>query len=168
MSVSNGQPANQTTFNNAFLSRTTDSNTTGKVSLDNLDAESIATIANAQKKINEESMSYRSVQVVTASGQIDLDERIKNHILLVVGDAGDVTTSTTPFNPENGGLFLDGTLITIIGTDQAQKVTIPHTNVASDVTVQNGDCELGLNFCITYMRVTIGGTSYWLERSRNI
>lgn len=169
MSVVNGQVGDQNTFNNAFVSKTqtTGNNVSGKINLQNTDTESGASITNVQKVINQESTSFRVVQTVSASGQIDVDERIKNHIVLVVGDGGDVTTSTTPFNPENGGSFLDGTVITIIGTNQSQKVTIPSTASGADVTVLNGPVELGLNFCITLMRVTIGGTSYWLERSRN-
>lgn len=50
MSVTNGQKANQTTFNNAFMSRTVDTSTTGKVALNNA---TTATIADAQKAINQ-------------------------------------------------------------------------------------------------------------------
>lgn len=49
MSVSNGQDANQTTFNNAFLSRTTDTSTIGKVELDHPDTTSIAEV---QRELN--------------------------------------------------------------------------------------------------------------------
>jgi hypothetical protein len=54
VSVTNGQDANQGTFNSAFLSRTTDSDTTAKVGLKNTsDANSGAVINNAQRLINE-------------------------------------------------------------------------------------------------------------------
>lgn len=54
MSVTNGQDANQGTFNSAFLSRTADSDTTAKVGLKNTtDANSGAVINNAQRLINE-------------------------------------------------------------------------------------------------------------------
>lgn len=54
MSVSNGQDANQTTFNSAFISRTQDSDTIGKVGLNNTsDVNSGAQIVNAQRLINE-------------------------------------------------------------------------------------------------------------------
>lgn len=52
MAVSNGQSANQTTFNNAFVSRTQDSNTTGRVDLENTLAESGPDVVNAQREIN--------------------------------------------------------------------------------------------------------------------
>lgn len=53
MSVSNGQLANQTTFNNAFISRTQDSSTIGQVDLLNTDPESGATISNVQRELNK-------------------------------------------------------------------------------------------------------------------
>lgn len=49
MSVVNNQPANQTTFNNAFLSRTTDSGTIGKITLSNGDN---ASVTDVQKELN--------------------------------------------------------------------------------------------------------------------
>lgn len=44
MAVSNGQLANQTTFNNAFVSRTNDSSTVGKITLSNADTNTITDI----------------------------------------------------------------------------------------------------------------------------
>jgi hypothetical protein len=52
MTVSNGAPANQTTFNNAFVSRTQNTNTVGKVDLENVQPESGASVLNAQENIN--------------------------------------------------------------------------------------------------------------------
>jgi hypothetical protein len=54
MSVTNGQPADQNTFNAAFLSRTSNTSTTGVVALNNVsDPNSGATISNVQRGINE-------------------------------------------------------------------------------------------------------------------
>ena len=50
MSVQDGQPVNASVTNAAFLSRKQDSNTIGKISLDNVDSPSIA---DAQLQINE-------------------------------------------------------------------------------------------------------------------
>lgn len=49
MTVVNNQLANQTTFNNAFVSRTSNSNTTGKINLDNTDHSSITDV---QRELN--------------------------------------------------------------------------------------------------------------------
>lgn len=54
MSVSDGQLANQETFNNAFMSKVTDSQTTGVMGLNNTaEADSGDPIVNTQRAINE-------------------------------------------------------------------------------------------------------------------
>jgi hypothetical protein len=54
VSVSDGQKANQTTFNNAFLSRTQNSDTVGVVGLNNTsDVNSGSQIVNAQRAVNK-------------------------------------------------------------------------------------------------------------------
>lgn len=53
MAVSNGQAANATNFNNAFVSRTVDSDTVGKVDLANTDSASGSTITNVQRELNK-------------------------------------------------------------------------------------------------------------------
>jgi hypothetical protein len=52
LSVTDGQNANQTTFNNAFMSRTANDNTTGKKDLQNADAASGANVINLQREVN--------------------------------------------------------------------------------------------------------------------
>lgn len=52
MSLSNGQVADETTFNNAFMSRTDDTNTVGKVDLDNTDVLSGDSVSNIQCFLN--------------------------------------------------------------------------------------------------------------------
>lgn len=64
MSVTNGQSANQTTFNNAFLSRTTDTSTAGKVDLSNVASESGSAVVNIQRELNSmSSFSGKSINV---------------------------------------------------------------------------------------------------------
>lgn len=50
--ITNGQLANQTSFNNAFVSRTVDTSLVGKLGLLNTDAASGATVANSQRELN--------------------------------------------------------------------------------------------------------------------
>ena len=52
MSVANGQTANQTTFNGAFVSKTVNSTTIGQVTLNNADASSGGTVTNMQRELN--------------------------------------------------------------------------------------------------------------------
>lgn len=165
MSIVDGQNVNASNTNAAYVSKTdtTGNNVPGKINLTNPETESVATVTNVQKIINQESTVFRSVQTVTAAGQITIDERIKNHIVLVVGDAGNVTASTTPFDAENGGSFLDGTIITVIGTNNTQSVTIANA-AGADGVVSNGDIELQENQNRTYIRVTVSGIRYWLHK----
>lgn len=55
MSVANGQIADETTFNNAFLSRNSDSNTTGIISLANINPISGSSVVNIQREHNAHS-----------------------------------------------------------------------------------------------------------------
>jgi hypothetical protein len=52
MAVSNGQLANSTTFNTAFMSRTVDTSTTGVVALNNAGVASGTSVPNAQREHN--------------------------------------------------------------------------------------------------------------------
>ena len=52
MSVSNGDQANQGTFNSSFMSREGDTNTVGKVDLENVEAESGSSVFNSQRSLN--------------------------------------------------------------------------------------------------------------------
>ena len=54
-SVSDGQVANQITFNAAFISRSSNSNTTGILALDNVNPLSGSSIVNLQRELNAES-----------------------------------------------------------------------------------------------------------------
>ena len=52
MSVSDGQTANQTTFNDAFISKTVNSTTVGQVTLNNADSAAGTQITNIQREFN--------------------------------------------------------------------------------------------------------------------
>jgi hypothetical protein len=65
MSVSNGQIANETTFNNAFVSRTVDTSTTGKLDLQNADVASGSDILNVQRELNANE-SYTGMPAASA------------------------------------------------------------------------------------------------------
>jgi len=67
MSVSDGQRANQTTFNNAFMSRTVNTSTLGTVGLSNtVDPLSGPVITNSQQAINQ-SFQNKNVYIHTAT-----------------------------------------------------------------------------------------------------
>lgn len=70
MSVSNGQPANEDTFNNAFVSKTAASTVTAVVTLD--EAASGGTIANTQQAINDNTtgVAANAANIATNTGNI--------------------------------------------------------------------------------------------------
>jgi len=79
MSVVNGQIANQTTFNNAFMSRTAaTTQTIAQVALENAEVESGANIANAQRAIN------KAFEGVGATGEADntINDYANNNYIL--------------------------------------------------------------------------------------
>jgi hypothetical protein len=82
MSVSNGQKANATTFNNAFASKTTDNEYAGVQSLNNTsDPDSGAQIYNAQRAIN------LSMDTLGLSGETDTaPNTYSSHTVIADGD----------------------------------------------------------------------------------
>lgn len=82
MSVVNGQLANQNTFNNAFLSRTSaTTSTVAKLALQNADLESGASVVNTQRAIN------KSFDTVGITGEADaLAKEYSSNQVLVDGE----------------------------------------------------------------------------------
>jgi len=100
MSVSNGQLANATTFNNAFMSRTADDNTTGKKDLQNADAASGANVTNVQREIN----SLNSFSGRTSGSVFDVLPSWANNDIGTVNDDLFMRSDalTAEFNPTSG------------------------------------------------------------------
>lgn len=162
MSVSNGQTANQTTFNNAFVSKTalTGNDVTGIINLNN--ASSGGNVTNAQRQINRNTKVIQSTATVTASGSVTLDQDHVNHIVPVVGDGGAVTMSSTPFG--TSGTWLDGTEVTLVGTSNTDTVTIQFSDAANGA-ILNGNATLSQYYSITL--VWLSALNRWIEKCRN-
>lgn len=77
MSVSDGSPVNAAVTNAAFLSRTNDSDTTGKVGLKNTDPESGSDVNNAQRLLNE----LADVQGNTGEGDATSKDYSSNNVV---------------------------------------------------------------------------------------
>lgn len=100
MAVSNNQLANQTTFNNAFVSRTANDNTTGKKDLENADAASGPNVTNVQREINSlDSFSGRAAGSIhnALPGWTNSDVGVSTDTLKDRADA-----LTGEFNPASG------------------------------------------------------------------
>jgi hypothetical protein len=113
VSVANGQIANEDTFNEAFVSRKEDSNTKGKIALENDDAGSGAYVANPQQAINETfdavgmtgegdatRNTYSSEQIIAngddrkvAIGK--LDAQVKTNLDDITTNTGNIATNTS-------------------------------------------------------------------------
>lgn len=83
MAVSNGQPGNQTSFNNAFVSRTQDSDTIGRVDLANSATGSGGSITNAQRELNKLNNFVGSIP----NTPVDSDPVLTNNEVGSIGDS---------------------------------------------------------------------------------
>lgn len=103
MSVSNGQSANQTTFNNAFMSRTTDTSTTGKIDLEDSGSDSITDL---QQVVNNHDDSINALEAQN----------------LVENTGGSSTDNAVPRFNGTGGTDIQDSGVLI---DDSNNVTIP-------------------------------------------
>jgi hypothetical protein len=124
VSVSNGQVANATTFNNAFVSKSADSTTTGVVTLDA--AASGATIANTQLKINNLQTDVDAVEASLAGIESDIDA-IEASITALTTD--DITEGTNQYFTDEraqdavGGALTDTSTIDFTYNDGSNQIT---------------------------------------------
>ena len=103
MSVANGQVANAVTYNNAFVSRTINTDLAGKFDLKNIDAESGPVITNVQRNIN-----------ALCSAMGISPNQIKDY--LIMWDDGTQSSIITKINQLLGGIQKDFTLSNNIST----------------------------------------------------
>ena len=122
MAVSNGQVANQDTFNNAFPSKTNDDIIPVKYNLTNTDAASGDSLINLQKVVNEASVKVYATEQISSGGNISIDNVKGVQVRRIVSDGGDVTLSSTPFG--NSGGWADGTRIQVVGGDNTNRCTL--------------------------------------------
>jgi len=161
MSVVNNQDADQVTFNAAFISRLTKSDTNGIVGLNN--ASSGGLIANAQLAINQSTPLVVATQSIASSGSINYSTNRYHQIRYVQGDAAPITTSTTLFG--NAGDFLDGSMITLICVSDTFTVSIEDSSGTQYGQVCNGDMELKRYYQVTFLYS--GVLERWIQISQN-
>lgn len=153
MGVSNGQVANETTFNNAFMARNNDTDTTGKVDLKNsgstnvldvqkmvnqiMDTDGIASLDDANRKV------YSDTTVVANADDRKVAIGKLSAAFKESGSPLAITRILTQSDGENfRGLatFISGTMIGVVGNGIAQTVTInysgkPKTYINSSITM---------------------------------
>lgn len=161
MSVVNNQDADQITFNAAFLSRLTNSDTVAVVGLNNVTSGGL--ISNTQLAINRSTTLIVATQSVAATGAINYNTTNYHQIRYVQGDAAPVTVSSTMFG--NVGDFLDGTMITLICVSDTFTVSIENSSGTQYGQVCNGDMELKRYYQVTFLYS--GALERWIQISQN-
>lgn len=181
MSVSNGQQADQNTFNNAFMSRTSNTSTTGKVDLQNTNDASAENDTGAsvhtagglavEKKafINELRVSTFkniaktfSVESIISNGVISLTLNQSIQMRRVQGNGAPITANNNPFGSMSGAD--DGLLIILIGSDDTNTVKIPESDTQYGCYI-NGSATLKRGFVLGLIYDSVAERFYELFRS---
>jgi len=146
MAIIDGQAVNAAVTNAAFMSKTNDSSTVGKVGLLNADVISGDNITNLQKELNEKTFTAYSVQAVAAAATIDVQDYKGLQARTVIGSPGAVTVSTTPFG--NSFILPSGTIVAVSGADNTNTVKITHNDINYGCLLF-GDADLEAGFIVS-------------------
>ena len=159
--VTNGQAANETTFNASFLAKNGDDATIGKVGLLNTSGSG-DNIANAQLEINQNRYKVFTVESIGAAGEVTLNTINQMQRRKVVSSGGSLTASVTPFGSVGG--WMDGTNIRLKGDSDTNTIKFTHDDNDYGM-ILNGSAELK-----KHMHLTIEWDESelrWYEISRN-
>lgn len=160
MSVNPSDDVSAPIVNAAFMSRTTDTSTTGVLALNNSGSAAIADVQDTlNKALSRESFATETISAgsfITISGDTVQFRRVE-------GDSGAVTTSNTPFGT-TAATMVQGKVIEIVGTDDTNLVTIPRADVQYGCLL-NGDATLGKGNILTIIYDDV--LERWLELARN-
>ena len=156
--ISDGQKVNAAVTNAAFLSRTSDSSSVGKIDLLNEDSPAIidlqATLALASKK------SY-SLQVVSAGEEVDSETSIGSQFRVVKSASGEQLAASKLFGDK---AFSDGIEISLLGTSSTDVLRIENQDEPKGVAI-NGAIFLR-NGTLVIFKYSLE-LDRWLEVSRN-
>lgn len=166
MTVANGNLANQTTFNNAFVSKTADSTVASKVNLNNDPGGGTSgdNIDDLQLTINKLAFKTVTTQSIGTNDTTAADVLKGMLAIKVIGDSNNPGNfADAPFGASGG--WVDGYIIRLIGTSDtatvkmSDKPSTTHGAVlrTTDVTLKL-DETLDLQYCTTRSR--------WIEISR--
>lgn len=161
MTVFNGQLGNQTSFNNAFISKTANSTGIAIYTLQNTDVASGAFISNLQAATNQSLINFPNPVQLSVAETIPVSIRLQSQTFLVQGDGLAVTMPTTPFGTTTP---INGTELTIIGLSDTLTVKLTHNDIAFGCFL-NGNCTLGRGDSITLTYSSF--LNRFVEKSRN-
>lgn len=157
MSVANGQKANSTTFNDAFMSKSANSTTTGVMDFNNSsDPDSGARITNVQQAVNE---------IFDAVGMSGIDDATRKDYSTnnFVSDGDSHKTAIGKLDTAIQGLV--DYLFPVIGT--RQRIVLANNQTDGDVSGLLFDSDLIKSFEFTwtaYRETTGGGANIIVQR----
>ncbi len=138
MSVSDGQDATAALFNGAFISKTVDSTTIGKITLNH--TGSGPQVDDVQQALNDGLWSTTVTEQISAGGTISSDTSNRFQYRRIEADvASAITLAAEPFG--TGGGWIDGTVVRLVCVNDTNTVIITHNDVAKG-SILNGDVEL--------------------------
>jgi hypothetical protein len=160
--VSDGEKANANTFNTSFMSRESNTDTTGIVSLLNTDPASGPTISNLQAAINSATAITFGNESITAGGTVSIGDENLYERRTISGTPGPVTAAGVLFGT---GPFNDAKTIRLVGNSDTSTVKVVTSDVTDGVvlrgtgyTMRLGDI-LDLEYNLTRRR--------WIEVNRS-
>lgn len=136
MPIAANSPLSSETANNTFMDQQVDTQTVGRIGLNNTEAESGDVIVNIQQVINENSIKDLGSLTLLPSDDITFNVVHKIQYVKVSGNGGAVTL-TNPFANEPK----DKTRIFIVGSDDTNTVTFEVDDVVNGLYV-NGNATL--------------------------
>ena len=165
MSVSNGQIADQNTFNNAYLSKQSDNVATGKTDLSNTDGPSGAAIVNIQKKMNDNTSASTTNASNIATNVTDIATNASSITNLTADEIAE--TNTRYFDIKNNHSAIVNPVITDDGNSNyvvgSMWYNIVNGNVflASDVTAGAAVWNNITNQSVHYIGTMPNGVNDW-------
>ena len=162
MGVTNGQDADETSFNDAFLEKNADDTTPSLLGLSNLLATSGPTFSNSQKEINNKRYAPSS-STISGGGIIPITNEIGIQSKRVISNGGAVTASTTPFGTTDTN-WPDGMEVRIMGTSDTDTVQVDFNDINHGAII-NGNALLNEYRILTLQWVS--ADLRWIEVGRN-
>lgn len=164
MSVFNGQKVNSAITNAAFLSRTSNSNTVGKIDLENTDSASGPSVENVQAVLNAARKKWYGVQNIADGGTVTIDDVIGEHIIAIQSTGGEVDFSGTIATGTKN--WPDGAKLELHGASDTDFVNVVTSDVDYGVIINGSQYSLKNYYCITLRwREDV---LRWVEVGRNI
>lgn len=146
MSISNGQLADENSFNAAFVSKTTNDTKSEKLGLNSTDAADGQAVTSVQASLNKMAPYPVANQIISAGGTISVVDYKGMQRLKVSSNSGTETASTTPFGTD-ASTWSDGMELLLVGTSATEVLEIPYADVDYGCLLK-GDMYLGLDDAI--------------------